>query len=281
MRRLKLKQTVLAGIGMASVACGGAGTPASGRGKASPEELGRAVMEALSKRDKGGLLGLYATTEAIMSVCPEMAEKRDKLAMRMARTLEQASSGFETCLAFDWARAKPLSADGGESRGADTQCPGLVTLRDYSLEVDIAGQRVEVRLEDPIQLGSAIYLDDRIECRLATRAAPEAAAPAATPVAAVPPGEVAAKPPQAPPPPAHPAAPGVDLGPTCNQFVAAYEACVGLVAEPARPPLIEALAGMKQSWAGVTDAASRDAACLNSKQSMKAGLGALCPGLFD
>ncbi len=285
--QIKMTATAIA-TGLSFLGCGGSGATVSG-GRSSSEDLGRAVMEALSKRDKTAFMALYATTEAVMTACPDMADKRDKLTKRMANTLELATASFDSCLAFDWSKAKPVSAEGGDSRGADDKCPSLVTLRDYVVEADIEGKRVELRLEDPLKLGNGHFLDDKLECRLASSTIAADKAPAPAGAAVPPPAEpvVQAQPAPAPvpPPPAPPVAPAaapaqVDFGPVCNQFVAAYQGCLGLINEAARQPLLQALESMTKSWAGL-DAASRDASCQQSKESMKQGLGAMCPGLFD
>ncbi len=277
MRNGRFVSTLMSGLLACLAGCGGSGSPISG-GKASPEDLGRAVLEALSKKDKTAFISLYATADAVMVSCPEMSGKRDKLMKRMTQTLEAAASSFDACLAFDWSRAKPVSADGGDSRGVDDKCESLTTLRDYVVEADIDGQRVELKLEDPLKLGTSHFLDDKLECRLVSAASVPVPAGAEAP-----PKSEAAVPAVALPAVAQPALPAVagDPGPVCNQFVTAYQACVSLLNEAARPPLLQALEAMKKSWLEIADQGTRDVSCLQSRESMKAGLGALCPGLFD
>ena len=104
--------------GVSLGACGGA----AGNGKGTKEDLGKAVVEALTKKDPAGLLGLYASIDLLMTACPEQAAARPKLEERRAKHEEKVKGVFTECVGkADWSKAKILEVKGDRLREAISQ----------------------------------------------------------------------------------------------------------------------------------------------------------------
>ena len=83
-RGLPMRLTLTYGFVVSSLAlgaCGGGGAS----GKANKEDLAKAVIESLTKKDKAAFSGLYVSIDTVMSACPDMSGMKDKLTERLPR----------------------------------------------------------------------------------------------------------------------------------------------------------------------------------------------------
>lgn len=266
--------------GVSLGACGGAG---GGSGKGTKEELGQAVVEALTKKDPAGLLGLYASIDLLMSACPEQAAARPKLEERRAKHDEKVKTVFGECAGkADWSKAKIVEVKGGETKTKESKCPAVVELKDIDVIAEVDGKKFRVNLDDPLQVDGKLYLFDRFRCEAEDGDAGMKAEPppGETMKPAEPPSEKPAelKPAEAPKPAE--AAPA-DLPEECKSYLASYEKCVAAAPEPAREPLTKALGQAKSAWAAVPDKAMLGQTCKTMLEQTKGALGQICPGVFQ
>jgi hypothetical protein len=265
-------------------ACGGAVG-----GKATKEDLAKAVIESLTKKDKAAFTGLYVSIDTVMSACPDMSAMKDKLTERFDKTRAKASENFDTCAALDWSKAKPLETKGGDLRDPDKQCPDVVRMRDVEVVAEIDGKKVTIKLDDPVKVKTGMFLSDRFECEVegATPAEPAADAKPAEPAEAKPVEEAKPAEPAAEAKPAEPAG-GADKpaaaatgNEVCDKFLVAFEKCIAAMPEAARGPASDSLKQMKDAWAQIPDKTMMTSACEQAMGTMKQSLGSFCPGAFD
>jgi hypothetical protein len=264
--------------GVSLGACGGA----AGNGKGTKEDLGKAVVEALTKKDPAGLIGLYASIDLLMTACPEQAAARPKLEERRAKHEEKVKGVFTECAGkADWSKAKILEVKGGETKTKESKCPAVVELKDIDVLAEVDGKKFRVNLDDPLQVDGKLYLFDRFRCETdegdGAKVEPP---PGETMKPAEPPVEKPAEVKPAEPPKPAEAAPG-DLPEECKTYLSSYEKCVAAAPEPAREPLNKALAQAKSAWAAVPDKAMLGQTCKTMLDQTKGALGQLCPGVFQ
>jgi len=264
-------------------ACGGGGAS----GKANKEDLAKAVIESLTKKDKAAFSGLYVSIDTVMSACPDMSGMKDKLTERFAKTLVKATENFDTCAGLDWSKAKPLETKGGDLRDPEKECADVTRLRDIEVLAEVDGKKVTIKLDDPIKVKDGFFLSDRFECEVEGAEAAKVGEPA--PVPAPEPAKEAAPEPAkeavaAPTEPAggaeKPAGDGVGNA-SCDKFIVAFEKCVGSLPEAARGPAADSIKQMRDSWSQVPDKSMLTGACDQAYSSMKQSMGSMCPGAFE
>lgn len=287
-----MRQKILIGVigtTLALGACGGGG------GKASTDELGKAVIDALAKKDKAAFVGLYGKIDVAMDACPAMKGAKDELGKELDEHVAKATANFENCAKMDWTKAKVLETKGGDLKDADEMCSDAREVRDIRILAEVDGKKVGLVLDDPMQFGGKFYLWDRFECEEEVAKVEErpvaVAEPEKEPVVAD--KEAAA----ADPTPAEPAAaeptavaaaePAAAAEPTaaagtseCDKFVAAYEACLVKLPEAARTGAESGLKQMKEMFAKVPDKAMLESTCKQSYDSVKQAMGSFCPDAF-
>ncbi len=261
-------------------ACGGGGAS----GKANKEDLAKAVIEALTKKDKAAFSGLYVGIDTVMSACPDMSAMKDKLTERFAKNLAEAATGFDTCAGLDWSKAKPLETKGGDLRDPDKQCPSVTRVRDIEVVAEIDGKKVTIQLDDPIKVKDGFFLNDRFECEVegaAAAAAPTEPTPEPAKEAAPEPAKEAAAAPAEPAGGAEKPA-GDSVGnASCDKFIASFEKCIAALPEAARGPAADSIKQMRDSWSQVPDKSMLTGACDQALSSMKQSMGSMCPGVFE
>ena len=276
-----MRLTLTYGFVVSSLALGACGGGASG--KANQEDLAKAVIEALSKKDKAAFSSLYVTIDAAVSACPEMAEGKDKLAERFAKTLAKANESFDTCAGLDWSKAKPLETKGGDLREPLKECPSVTRVRDIEVLAEIDGKKVTIQLDNPVKVKDGFFLSDRFECDV--EGADAAKAPEPTPEPAKEAAPEAAK--EAAAVPTEPAGgaekpAGESVGNlSCDKFIASFEKCNAALPEAARGPAGDSVKQMRDSWSQVPDKSMLTGACDQAFSSMKQSMGSLCPGVFE
>jgi len=268
-------------------ACGG-----GGGGKASPEDLAKAVVDALAKKDKAAFTAMYVTPDGIVSACKALEPKVAGMKEKFAKGLEKAGANFDECAKLgDWSKAQNVKIEGGKLKDAEKECPDFREVRDVEVTAELDGKKVQLQLDDPLSLGGKVFLADRFECRAASaadtgadrlvaEAKPEADKPVAAPAPAAP---------AAPADPAAPAAPAADApvaaaGSTgsaeCDKFIVSYEACLAKMPESVRGSAEGSLKQMKEMFAKIPDKSMLESTCKQSYDSMKQAIGQLCPDAF-
>lgn len=264
-----MNKTILIGL-MASAlglgACGG-----GGGGKASPDELAKAVVDALAKKDKAAFTALYASPDSLVAACPAMESKKAGMAEKHARGMEKAGRNFEECAKLDWSKATKVEIGGGKVKDPEKECPNIREVRDVEVTAEIEGKKVQLQLDDPIMLSDKVFLYDRFECRdasaagagsdtMVAEARPELGKAADAPAAAA------------------PATAGSTV--ECDKFIASYEACLAKMPEGVRASAEGSLKQMKEMFAKIPDKAMLETTCKQSYDSMKQAIGSMCPDAF-
>lgn len=139
-------------------ACGGGG------GKGSADELGRAVVDALAKKDRAAMEGLVPTVDAIMSTCPAFESERGEIEKKRAKSIERLVDARTACEALDWSKATITAVEGGELKKPEDGCADLVEAKDIEVLAEIDGKKVSVKVDDPITLKGKFFAFDGIEC---------------------------------------------------------------------------------------------------------------------
>lgn len=267
---------------LAISACGGG---VSG-GKANKEDLAKAVIEALAKKDKAAFTGLYITVEGAVAACSEAP--KEQLTERFTKTQAKAGENFDKCAALDWSKAKPLETKGGDLRDPDKKCPDVTRLRDIEIVAEIDGKKVTIQLDDPVKVKDSFFLSDRFECEVESADAAKPAEPAADPAKPAEPAAEAAKPAEPAAEAAKPAEPagGADKpaatgNEVCDKFLTAFEKCIAAMPEAARGSAETSLKQMKEAWGTLPDKSMLTATCEQALSTMKQSLGSFCPGAFE
>ncbi|MFO0746767.1 MAG: hypothetical protein U1F43_14010 [Myxococcota bacterium] len=272
-----LGSTLALGAGASITACGG-----GGGGKATSDEMVKAVVDALAKKDKAAFMALYANVDMLVDACPGAASQKDKIAAKAAEHLAEVGANFDECAKLDWSKAKVVGTHGGEDRKPDNKCPEITKVKDIEVQVDVAGAAVEMKLDDPIRVKGSLYLMDDFDCGqksnkvdsgalVADVKPPEMKAADAPPAAA----------PTAPAAEAAPAAPATGTGNAeCDKFASAYEKCIAAMPESARGPAQDGLKQMKDAFSKVPDKSMLGATCTQAYDTVKASMATLCPGVF-
>ena len=259
---------------LALSACGGG---VSG-GKANKEDLAKAVIEALAKKDKAAFSGLYITIDGVMSTCSALEPMKDKLTERFTKTLTKATESFDQCATLDWSKAKPLETKGGDLRDPDKQCPDVTRLRDIEVVAEVDGKKVTIQLDDPIKVKDSLFLSDRFECEVEGADAAKPAEPAAEPAKPAEPAAEAAKPAEPAGGADKPAATGNEV---CDKFLSSFEKCIAAMPEAARGSAETSLKQMKEAWGQLPDKTMLTSTCEQALNTMKQSLGSFCPGAFE
>lgn len=270
---------------LAISACGGG---VSG-GKANKEDLAKAVIEALAKKDKAAFTGLYLSVDGAISTCSVLEPMKDEFSERWKKTQAKASETFDKCATLDWSKAKPLETKGGDLRDPDKMCADVTRVRDIEVVAEVDGKKVTLQLDDPIKVKDSFFLNDRFKCEVEDADAAKPAEPAAEPAAEAKPAEPAAElkaaEPAAEAKPAEPAGgadkPAATGNEVCDKFLSSFEKCIAAMPEAARGSAETSLKQMKEAWGQLPDKTMLTATCEQALSTMKQSLGSFCPGAFE
>jgi len=127
-------------------------------GKASSDELGKAVVDALLAHDQVGLAALAASAEQAMGSCPRLANDKQAVVDQSEKAHEALEISIANCMKVDWRGAAMIASKGGSVREALDGCPDYQKVHDVTLSITVGAAEYTVRLDDPIALGGRYFL---------------------------------------------------------------------------------------------------------------------------
>lgn len=153
--------TILIASTSMTAACGGGG------GAKTAQELADKVVAALVAKDFNALKGDFASADLVKSSCADLpADEAGELAKELAEELADAENDFKKCLETDWTGAKLAAVTGGEVDEPAKGCGDKVMkVNDIKLAVEVGGNKMEVKVNDPVKIGDAFFFLEGLRCK--------------------------------------------------------------------------------------------------------------------